>query len=144
MRLSLVSFWCLWSITGAVFAQATTTAIVRGSVYDNSMPQNEIQGVRVVVVDVAGERSEVMTDAHGEYEITGLSSGRYLMSFYKDGYEAHEGKRLEIYAGSNHYAPVQLIKSSEPPWLLICLGGAAIFICGLVIALGFRINKNSG
>ena len=134
MRLRLVLLWCLWCITGAVFAQDTTTGTLRGSVYDNSTLQDEIEGVSVVVVDVASERYEAVTDANGEYKITGLSPGRYLMSFYKDGYEAHEGKRLEIFTGSNHYAPVKMIKNSDPPWLLlISLGAAAILICGLVM-----------
>jgi hypothetical protein len=144
----MVLLWCLWYIAGAVFAQDATTGIVRGSVYDNSTPQNEIEGVTVVVVDVASNRYEAVTDANGEYEITGLSPGRYLMSFFKDDYEAREHKRLEIFAGSNHYAPVQMTKSeppSKPPWLLlICLGGVAILICGLVIAVGFRIDRTSG
>ena len=143
MRLSLVSLWCLWYIAGVVFAQDTATGTVRGSVYDNSTPQNEIEGVRVVVVDVVSNRYDAVTDANGEYEITGLSPGRYLMSFYKDGHETHEGKRLEVFVGNNHYAPVQMTKS-EPPWLLlVSLGAAVILVAGLVIAVGFRVDRTS-
>lgn len=143
-RLSLVSLWYLWYIAGAVFAQDATTGTVRGSVYDDSTPQNEIEGVRVVVVDVAGNRYEVVTDTNGEYKITGLSPERYLMSFVKDGYEPREHKRLEIFAGSNHYAPVQMT-NSQLPWLLIIgLGVVAILIVGLVVAVVSRTDSSLG
>ncbi len=142
-RLSLILLCGLLGVPWSVFAQDDTMGNVRGVVEDTSKTRNRIDGVRVIIVDPDSNEYETVTDSNGEYAITGLSPGRYLMSFYKDGYGAREGKRLTIIAGGTVYMPVKITKS-EPPWLLlICLGGAAILICGLVIAVGFRIDKTS-
>ena len=136
--LSLTLLFGLLSVPWSTFAQDATTGTVRGQVEDTSTLQKPIEGVRVVAVDLAGMEYEALTDIVGEYAITGLPAGRYLMSFHKDGYEEREGKRLEIIAGRDHYMPVKMIKS-RPPWLLIIgLGIVAIVIIGLVVAASSR------
>ena len=80
----------------SAFAQDETTGTIRGSVEDNSTKQNRIDDVRVVIVDLNGNQYETVTNDYGDYVITGVSPGRYLMSLYKDGYETLKINRLRL------------------------------------------------
>jgi biopolymer transport protein ExbB len=88
----------------------TSTGVVRGNIVDTSTAQNPISGVRVVIVGTDGTENEATTDSSGEYEKTGLAPGRYLISVYKDGYGAREGKPVTVVAGGDHYVPLKMTK----------------------------------
>jgi len=96
-------------ICGAVaFAQDATTGTVRGTIVDTTTAQTPIPDARVVVVGVDGTEHEAQTDNSGEYEKSGLTPGRYLLSIYKDGYGARTGKPVTIVAGGDHYVPLKM------------------------------------
>jgi biopolymer transport protein ExbB len=109
--------------SGVVFAQeevapppttgaevSATTGTVRGNIVDTTAQQSPINGVRVLVVDTGGREYEATTDNSGEYEKSGLPPGRYLVSIYKDGYGAREGKPVTVVAGGDHYVPLKMTK----------------------------------
>lgn len=48
--------------------------------------------------DVTGEQ-EIKTDSKGEFEITGLATGAYVLSFEKPGYKSFTTRRLEVISG---------------------------------------------
>ena len=141
-RISLTLLCSLLGIPWPVFAQDATTGNVRGVVEDTLPAQNRLEGVRVFAIDPDSNEYEAVTDSNGEYAITGLFPGRYLMSFYKDGYGAREGKRLTIVAGGNVYMPVKMTKT-KPPWMIIFFGGVVLII-GLAIAVISRRDGPSG
>ena len=96
---------------GAVaFAQDATTGTVRGTVVDTTTAQTPIGAVRVVVVSTDGTEHETTTDDIGEYTKSGLPSGRYLLSIYKDGYGDRTGKPVTIVTGGDHYVPLKMTK----------------------------------
>ena len=149
-RFCLILALCgLWGILAAVFAQDSTTATVRGMVFDASETQVPIQGVRVVIVDVNGLENETDTDSNGEYKIVGLAPGRCLLSIFKAGYDDRVGRPVTVVAGGEYYVPIKMTKIKltsllqrkfiSSPWLfLLCLGGA--FVLGYLIG---RANRRS-
>jgi biopolymer transport protein ExbB len=94
----------------AAFAQDSTTGTARGTIVDTTTSQTPIPGVRVVIVGTGGTEFEAQTDSSGEYERSGLSPGRYLISIYKDGYGDRTGKPVTIVAGGDHYVPLKMTK----------------------------------
>ena len=142
-RLSLILLCGLLGVPWSAFAQDAATGSVRGTVSDTSTLQKPIEGVRVAIVDPTSSEYETVTDSNGEYEITGLLPGRYLMNLYKDGYGKREGKPITVVAGATGYMSMKMTKS-EPPWLLIIgLGVVAILIVGLVVAVASRNDSPS-
>ena len=148
-RFCLILTLCgLWGILlTAVFAQVPRTGTVRGNIVDTSEAQLPIEGVLVVMVDASGSEHETLTDNNGDYKISGLTPGRYLLSIYKDGYGDRTGKRVTVVAGGDHYVPMKMTKKAglidllpeefdSSPWLfLLCLGGAFV--------LGYLIGRTS-
>jgi hypothetical protein len=106
-QLTLLLLCCLWLISGSVFSQNLITGTVRGHVSDTSSAQLPIEGARVVLTAADGPETVVETDKTGEFEIVGLSPGRYLLSCYKDGYWDRVGKPVTIVAGGNHYVQLR-------------------------------------
>ena len=142
-RLILILLGGLLGVPWSVIAQDATVGSLRGIVFDTSTPQKSIEGVRVVIVGPASSEYETVTDSNGEYEITGLPPGRYLMNLYKDGYGRREGNPIVVVAGATGYTSMKMTKS-EPPWLMIIgLGVVAILIVGLVVAAVSRTDNSS-
>ena len=144
---------CLWSVCvlESAFAQDETTGTIRGSVEDNSTKQNRIDDVRVVMVDLNGNQYETVTNDYGDYVITGVSPGRYLMSLYKDGYETLKDKQVTAIAGGDTYVPMNYVPmkmtKKEPsslftPWLLYIFLGAVVPIIGIVVAVATRTDRS--
>ena len=104
----ILTLCCLLAILAPVFAQESTTGSVRGSVRDTSPLQNPIAGVRVVIVGADGIEHEALTASSGEFEISGLATGLYLMSFTKEGYGERVGKPVTVVAGADHYIAMMM------------------------------------
>ena len=122
---------------------SSTTGIVRGTIMDTSAQQNPIPGVEVIVKDVGGKEYKGETDNTGEYEIPGLSSGRYLMSIFKDGYRERLGKPVTVVAGGDHYVPMKMTKKDTIVTYILKLGVSFAILLGAcsVIALTFIIER---
>jgi biopolymer transport protein ExbB len=122
---------------------SSTTGTVRGTIMDTSAQSNPISGVEVIVKDVGGREYPGETDNTGEYEIPGLPSGRYLMSMYKDGYRAREGKAVTVVAGGDHYVPMKMTKKDTIVTYILKLGVSFAILLGAcsVIALTFIIER---
>jgi len=115
----------LMLILGFFFATYGTTVLaqevdvsgsggtVRGQIVDTTTQQAPVVGVRVVVKDVNGNVSEATTDDTGEYEISDLPSGRYLISIYRDGYGDRTGKPVTVVSGGDHYVPLKMTKKDN-------------------------------
>jgi biopolymer transport protein ExbB len=118
-RLSLVVILGLCSALFAITAFAQEADVsggggtVRGQIVDTTTAQAPVDGVRVVVKDISGVESEAMTDASGEYEITNLPSGRYLISIYREGYGDRVGKPVTVVTGGDHYVPLKMTKKDN-------------------------------
>jgi biopolymer transport protein ExbB len=97
-------------VYGAVAFAQDTIGTVRGNVVDTTTAQTPIADVRVVIVGTDGSEKEGMTDDAGEYEISGVSPGRYLLSIYKNAYKERMGKPVTVVAGGDHYVPMKMTK----------------------------------
>lgn len=108
---------CLAMYGTIAFAQEADVSgsggTVRGQIVDTTTGQAPVSGVRVVVKDIAGAESETMTDDAGEYEISNLPSGRYLLSVYKDGFGDRTGKPVTVVSGGDHYVPLKMTKKDN-------------------------------
>lgn len=115
-RLSLVLTIAILSVLSSVVLVAQEAdvssggGIIRGQIQDTTAQQAPIAEVEVIVKDTAGEQWTATTDANGEYEITNLPSGRYLLSIYKDGYGSREGRPVTVAAGGERYFPLKMTK----------------------------------
>lgn len=141
-RLSLIFLCSLLGNPWSVLAQDATTGTIRGVVEDTSATRYPIEGVKVVIIDLDGNEFETVTDEKGDYVISGLSPGHYLLSLYKDGYETRKDQPVKAIAGGDYYVPMRMAKKEPPrlisPWLLfICFGGV-VLIVGLVVAVASR------
>lgn len=85
---------------------------LRGSVSDTSSLQNPIEDVRVVAVNPTGIEYETHTESNGEFEMTGLPSGRYLVNFTKAGYGERLGKPITVAAGGDQYLSMKMSKKT--------------------------------
>lgn len=110
LSLTLILASMLIIYSAAVFAQETTTGVVRGTVVDTTTAQTPITDVRVLIVGTDGTEYETATDDLGEYDKSGVPPGRYLLSIYKDGYGDRTGKPVTIVAGGDHYVPLKMTK----------------------------------
>lgn len=108
---------CLATYGTIAFAQEADVSrsggTVRGQIVDTTTGQSPVSGVRVVVKDGSGAESEATTDDAGEYEITNLPSGRYLLSVYKDGFGDRTGKPVTVVSGGDHYVPLKMTKKDN-------------------------------
>ena len=59
---------------------------------------------------------ESKTDSKGEFEITGLATGEYVLSFEKPGYKGFTTRRLEVVSGETVKlrSVIELAKEGEP------------------------------
>ena len=85
---------------------------LRGSVSDTSSLQNPTEDVRVVAVNPTGIEYETHTDSDGEFEMSGLPSGRYLVDFTKAGYGERLGKPITVAAGGDQYLSMKMSKKT--------------------------------
>ena len=118
-RLSLILTISIFSAIGGVICVAQEADVasgggtIKGQIEDTTAQQNRIEGVEVFVKDISGKEWTTTTDEHGEYEITNLPTGRYLIFIYKDGYGIREGKVVNVVAGGDSYFPLKMTKKDN-------------------------------
>ena len=145
-QLSLILIlWVLWGIPGTLFAQDLTTGIVRGQILEVSQAELPLEGVIVVIVSADGHKHEAKTNSNGEFKISGLAPGRYLVSIYKQGYGDREGKRLTVLAGGEQYFSLKMAKKKIPRAVLLIGFGIILLLCLIVVAIiiGHQTNRSS-
>ena len=122
-----------------------TTGIVRGQILEVSQAELPIEGVRVVIVAVDGRENEAKTDSNGEFKISGLAPGRYLVSIYKQGYGDRVGKPLTVLAGGEQYFSLKMAKKKIPRVVLLIGFGIILLLCLIIVAviIGHQTNRPS-
>jgi peroxiredoxin len=89
--------------------QPKGTGAIKGTVVDVSPDRNPISGARVMYVGPGVDnRGEVTTDETGNYEITGLLPGQYVLSVSKAGYAQRDEIPATIVAGSETVLEIKL------------------------------------
>ena len=81
-----------------------------GDIKDTTLLEKPISGVRVVFVNTDGAEFETQSDKDGHFERAGLPAGRYLVNFYKPGYEDRVGKSVSVIDDGRHYVPMTMNK----------------------------------
>ena len=100
VRLSIASF-LLWLLATAT-ATAQTTGTIRGTVVD--VFGDALPGVLVTATG-SGVDAEVVTEADGTYEFTGLAAGDHLVTATLFGYASRE-LRVTVRAGAVETVPI--------------------------------------
>ena len=117
LRYMLIAIACVGMSLGVVFAQndALEGGTVRGLITDLTPTQNPIEGVEVKVVaqDSGNQEFITKTDVDGNYEHAGLPAGRYLISIFKDGYNARAGTPVTIVKGGDHFVPLKMTQKGK-------------------------------
>ena len=144
-RLLILILFGLWVIPGILFAQDTTTGALQGQIVDTSSEELPLEGVIVVIVSADGHKHEAKTNSNGEFKISGLAPGRYLVSIYKQGYGDREGKRLTVLAGGEQYFSLKMAKKKIPRAVLLIGFGIILLLCLIVVAIiiGHQTNRSS-
>jgi biopolymer transport protein ExbB len=117
--------------------------IIRGTIVDTSPNRNPVGGVTVSYVGTGGTRGDVETDATtGEYEITGLSPGQYVISSHKAGYADRTEIPATVVAGNDTVVEIKMRKKDTPVTYFQKMGwvGWPLLICS-VMMLTFIIER---
>jgi nucleoside-diphosphate-sugar epimerase len=101
------------------FAQGTSQTI-KGTVIDKQT-QSAIPGVTITVI---GENKGTVTDASGHFRITGISPGRYDISFSFMGYAAYTAPNVEVTSGKEVVLDVGLDESTSTLNEIVVQGGS--------------------
>ena len=98
IRKNLVLIFVVYTVLSTNIICAQQSGTVRGQITGYFKVTEwvllPIGGVTVVLVAQDGTEYTATTDNNGDYEHTGIPAGRYLISFYRDGYSA--GSRIYI------------------------------------------------
>jgi biopolymer transport protein ExbB len=126
-----------------VSTAAAGTGIIRGTVVDTSPNRNPVGGVTVSYVGTGGTRGDISTDATtGEYEITGLNPGQYVISTHKSGYADRTEIPATVVAGNDTVIEIKMRKKDTPLTYFQKMGwvGWPLLICS-VMMLTFIIER---
>ena len=88
---------CLLMTTAAGFGQSTNSADLRGTVTDASGAV--IPGVKVTIVNIdTGITTELTTNAAGIYDAVSIRTGKYRVTFTKEGFSklVRDGITLDV------------------------------------------------
>jgi biopolymer transport protein ExbB len=93
---------------------SSTTGIIRGQVLDTTAQSSPVTQVEVIVRGATDEQEyTTKSDESGEFELSGVPPGRFLMSFYRDGYKSREGKPVTLAAGGDQYVQMKMTKKDD-------------------------------
>ena len=84
---------------------------VRGKITDTTDAHNPIEGVRVMIL-TKDETGFTTTDANGNYKLTSIPVGRYLISLQKEGYNDWRGRPVTVLRDGDHFIPLKMFKKS--------------------------------
>ncbi|MYB63184.1 carboxypeptidase regulatory-like domain-containing protein [Candidatus Poribacteria bacterium] len=104
---------CFGIFTDNLTAEDEDGGTIKGEVLDTTPEQNPIFGVKVLVVDTAGNEYTTRTNKKGEYEIKGLPGGRYTISYTKDGYGDRVGKTKLLAEGGEIFDRIKMHKQEN-------------------------------
>jgi biopolymer transport protein ExbB len=107
--------------SGIAFAQEGETAAempegtgtLRGTVVDTSAQENAVADVEVKIRATDGSIIEAASDSSGEWEVTSVPAGRYLVSIYAKGYGSREGKRITVLPGGDQELRLKMTKKDD-------------------------------
>jgi biopolymer transport protein ExbB len=126
-----------------VAAASGGTGIIRGSIVDTSPNRNPVGGATLSYVGTGGARGEVETDATtGEYEITGLKPGQYVISASKRQYADRTEIPATVVAGNDTVIEIKMRKKDTPVSYFQKMGwvGYPLLICSIMM-LTFIIER---
>lgn len=104
---------CFGIFTDNLTAEDEDGGTIKGEVLDITPDQNPIFGVKVLVIDKAGNEYTTRTNKKGEYEIKGLPGGRYTISYSKAGYGDRVGKTKLLAEGGEVFDRVKMRKKEN-------------------------------
>ncbi len=107
MKQAIVSFTLLAFLFGAVaaaFAQQGGT--LKGQVSDSL--GDAVVGATVTAVDRSGKEKSTVTNASGNYTISGLAPGRYTIKASAESFEIYEATDVDVIAGKQSEFPIIL------------------------------------
>jgi biopolymer transport protein ExbB len=120
------------------------TGVIRGSVVDTSPNRNPVGGVSVSYVGSGPDnRGEVVSDATtGEYEITGLKPGQFIISTHKSGYADRTEIPATVVAGNDTVVEIKMRKKDTPITYFQKMGwvGWPLLVCSIMM-LTFIIER---
>jgi biopolymer transport protein ExbB len=132
-----------------VFAQEETTSetpatlaaggtgIIRGTIVDTSPNRNPVGGVSVYYVGTGVDnRGDVTSDpTTGEYEITGLKAGQYVLSTHKSGYADRTEMPATVVAGNDTVVEIKMRKKDTPISYFQKMGivGWPLLLCSILM-----------
>lgn len=121
--LSLLAFGVNAAAASSAAAQKNkTTGSIKGKVKTES--GDSAEGVRVTARQGEREVATASTDRKGQFEINGLASGRYDITFRKQGLSVAEVKDFEIVAGKSRSLSGNLVLPIDE--------GSLVFVKGSV------------
>jgi hypothetical protein len=119
LSVTLILSLCLMVYSVTAFAQdemtADTTAgggTLRGAIVDTTTQENPVADVQVKIVATDGTETEATSDSSGEWEVTSIPAGRYLVSIYRQGYGSREGKRVTVLPGGDQELRLKMTKKN--------------------------------
>jgi hypothetical protein len=95
----------------AAAAQQSATGTLRGQITDEF--GGVIVGATVSVVDPNGTEKTVQTDGEGNYTVTGLAPGRYIVRALAGGFALYENAEVEVTAARREPLNISLSVSLE-------------------------------
>ena len=120
------------------------TGIIRGSIVDTSPNRNPVGGVTISYVGSGVDnRGEVFSDdTTGEYEITGLKPGQYVVATHKAGFADRSEIPATVVAGNDTVVEVKMRKKDTPITYFQKMGwvGWPLLICSIMM-LTFIIER---
>ena len=126
---------------GPVSAQddfANLGGTVRGEIVNEW--QLPIDGTTVVIV--AEDGTEYTATTHGgDYELTDIPAGRYLLSIYKKGYRDRIGKPVTVVKGGDHVLPLMMVSMDSIGTAFRRLLFWILILCGITALFTFLLTK---
>ena len=80
---------------------------------DTSAQENAVADVEVKIRATDGSIIEAASDSSGEWEVTSVPAGRYLVSIYAKGYGSREGKRITVLPGGDQELRLKMTKKDD-------------------------------
>ena len=116
---------------------AAGTGIIRGTIVDTTPNRNPVGGVTVSYVGTGVDnRGEVTSDpTTGEYEITGLNPGQYILAASKRGYADRKELPATVVSGNDTVVEVKIRKKDTPITYFQKMGivGWPLLLCSILM-----------
>jgi len=118
------------------------TGVIKGKVKLQDSKTHDGVLIRVTKVSGTGTKAtskpdkpseqEIKTNDKGEFEITGLATGEYVLSFEKQGYKGFATRRLEVISGETLKlrSTIEMAKEGDP---YAVIRGAVLYGAGFTL-----------